>query len=226
MKNGKVIFINTPHPWLYDQKQQFPLGLLYAAAAVRNHGWETVIVDLAGRENDLADAPGIMQLVPGDAYAYCFGATFTDYPWCARVAAAIRSRRGTDGSYLIIIGGVHPTVTPELVDRKIFDVIYRGEAEIGLPAVLANPAIVNQHGVHSGTLLEELDDAPLPARDLLSPSSFKTASIFAHGDQKGRPGGTSIITSRGCPFCCSFCSSSEFWGERPVSVRPAISNTS
>ena len=56
---------------------------------------------------------------------------------------------------------------------------------------------------------KNLDDIPLPARDLLTMSYYSFPS-FSNKDTFETTG--LMFTSRGCPYNCSFCSSTEFWG--------------
>ena len=54
--------------------------------------------------------------------------------------------------------------------------------------------------------IQDLDATPFPARDLLPLGSYRER-------MNGRPT-TTLVTSRGCPFNCHFCSSSQFFGVR------------
>jgi anaerobic magnesium-protoporphyrin IX monomethyl ester cyclase len=54
--------------------------------------------------------------------------------------------------------------------------------------------------------IRDLDSLPFPARDLLPLSDY-------HEKMNGRPM-TTLVTSRGCPFDCEFCSASQFSGSR------------
>jgi radical SAM superfamily enzyme YgiQ (UPF0313 family) len=54
--------------------------------------------------------------------------------------------------------------------------------------------------------IRNLDELPFPARHLLKMNRYKTTMEII-----GVPG-ESIITSRGCPIGCTFCSASHLWG--------------
>ncbi len=67
--------------------------------------------------------------------------------------------------------------------------------------------------VIDGTQVDPLDDAPIPARDLLDFSRY-TRRIA------GKPA-TNLITSRGCPARCTYCQQVDLWGEGLRLMSPA-----
>ena len=61
-------------------------------------------------------------------------------------------------------------------------------------------------------VVEELDSLPFPARDLIDWELYR-GSRFHHLYTREELT-TSLLTSRGCPAKCIFCSSARFWGHR------------
>jgi len=129
----------------------------------------------------------------------------------------------------ILIGGSHITLLPRTLGKE-FDIAVMGEGEETLLELMKtflddnefnNKNLKNIKGIafhNSGKvvvnerrpLIEPLDKIPYPARDLfkmkeeyLMPRvSFSLTKISRS---------THILTSRGCPYNCVFCSSSCFW---------------
>ena len=58
-------------------------------------------------------------------------------------------------------------------------------------------------------LIADIDSIPFPALHLMPMDSYQPGALFSQG-VKGRSY-AKIITSRGCPSRCVFCSSSSFW---------------
>ncbi|MBF0206135.1 MAG: radical SAM protein [Oligoflexia bacterium] len=102
----------------------------------------------------------------------------------------------------IIIGGVHPTLLPE-ESLEFADWVVQGEGEEVIVDLLkygsSEKKIVTKH-------IEDLNKIPTPDFSLLSHSSNlplnKLMSIYP------------LITSRGCPFDCSFCSVTKTFGRK------------
>jgi radical SAM superfamily enzyme YgiQ (UPF0313 family) len=118
---------------------------------------------------------------------------------------------------IVVLGGPHPTLLPKetLESCKNIDYIVKGEGEERLVWLLEYLAgkrkKENLDGLafsESGEIvdlpqrshLENLDSMLFPARDLVS---IKKYSKFIESRKKPA---TTIITSRGCPFDCTYCS--------------------
>lgn len=91
----------------------------------------------------------------------------------------------------VIIGGMHATVMPEEAARHADQVVV-GEAETVILDVVEGR--ITDRIVHA-QCLKNLDDAPFPDYSLL-----KTHCDCAN-----------VLSTRGCPFCCSFCTTSRMF---------------
>lgn len=117
----------------------------------------------------------------------------------------------------ILVGGPHASILhrPMLERYPQLDVVVRHEAEETLPQVLERlesrrfddiPGVSwRERGMVRSTggapTIADLDTLPFPAYDL-----FPTQEL--------RGGGISVEAGRGCPFECTFCSTSTFFGRR------------
>lgn len=116
----------------------------------------------------------------------------------------------------VIMGGMHISALPSTLTSDM-DVAVIGEGEetiVDLVKLFCDKGnfdrdeLENIEGVafkrddrlivtNKRKLIEPLDSVPMPARDLLGINEK-----YAH-----------VVTSRGCPYRCTFCSSSRFWGK-------------
>ena len=113
---------------------------------------------------------------------------------------------------IIVCGGVHPTILPEcLVSSPQFDGIFRGECESSflefVSAVSQNSNYRNVDNfcyIDNGKLvmnklrqrLKSLEGLPFPDRDI-----YDYQAVI-----DGNEGVATIMTKRGCPFHCTYCS--------------------
>lgn len=121
---------------------------------------------------------------------------------------------------IIIMGGGHATFCYEdiLTENSPVDIVVRGEAEITLLELVVAGRSRNMWQSISGIafraegqivvttprkVIENLDSLPLPARylDVSIGIDCELQSEF-------------IVTTRGCPSTCYFCSSPDFWGRK------------
>jgi anaerobic magnesium-protoporphyrin IX monomethyl ester cyclase len=137
---------------------------------------------------------------------------------CIWFAQQLRSR-----CRLLVAGGPLPTCEPELF-LKYFDLVVRGEGEQTMQELLrafeegsdmADIAGIVTHSDAKGTLIftpereftRKLDHIPFPARALLPNQSY-----IRYGKKKYGFSITTVMSTRGCPYRCEFCSNVVFGG--------------
>jgi magnesium-protoporphyrin IX monomethyl ester (oxidative) cyclase len=140
-----------------------------------------------------------------------------------------RRIKAADTSVIVVAGGGHPTFLSELcMEDAPIDFIIRGEGEESFVDLLNRirkgqaldgvDGLVYRDGdsiranpkVH---LIEDLDSIAFPAHDLLDPERYFKAAL-PMGYTLLSPRSVPIVTSRGCPCLCTFCSSTHLWGKR------------
>ena len=119
----------------------------------------------------------------------------------------------------IMVGGHHVTLFKEKVFEKCFDFFFISEAEMAFVDFLEKygrkqdftkiPGLLfRQNGktIFTGDpeLTKDLDAIPFPARHLLKNEMYKLGTLY------GTQNYTSIMTTRGCPFQCVYCSNSVY----------------
>lgn len=116
------------------------------------------------------------------------------------LADAFRSR-----GVKVVLGGMHTSVLPEEAGQHA-DAVVMGEAEEIWPQLLSDLQAGRLRPIYRGQGYPRLAGLPLPRRDLFQRESY----VFPD----------TIYTTRGCPFGCTFCSVTSFFGgtyrSRPV----------
>jgi len=211
------LLLSTP-PWRTTEKWP-PLGLLYIAGAVKQaRGDEVVVVD-AFCQNLAPEqlVQRIMAVAPDVVGMNCSTHTFE-----AAMAVLAEVRRRLPDTK-IVLGGYHATFTaPDILrEYQFVDYIIRGEAEVAFPKLLGHieagtePADVE--GIVYRTadgvverplaLIEDLDSLPFPDRSLLGEVDY---GYWFQGIPLTFGRFTTISSSRGCPFSCTYCSCAAF----------------
>lgn len=184
----KTNLIVPPQTQLYDPQSYPHLGLLYLGAVLQKLGFDCRYVDLSTVE------PEEKIEVP-DADYHLISVVSATYESSKRVMGSIKSG-------FKVAGGFHPSLFPAetLRDLKV-DAVVVGEGEEVIVDVLKNKT----RGITFGGVVENLDKLPFPARELIPIHILRNLSNV-HGDAyKGDGAATTIVSSRGCCFRCSFC---------------------
>lgn len=205
------------------------LGLGYLATSLRNNGFDVEIWD--GVKKDMTKKKLKDRLKVLDYQV----AGFQTYTRSVKeVQECLEKVKANNPDVITIIGGPHPSGDPKGSMKFLrTDYAFRGEAEIGLVQLLKklngeqdvpfediNNLIWNNDGtVVSNPLkpIEDLDAVGIPSWDLINPNDYPYAPIGAFSKKTPL---TSISSTRGCPYRCTFCANNTIMG-RKVRARSA-----
>jgi len=209
--SARKTFVKTA---LYSPINAFvpPLGLLYLARMVEQQGHTVEVIDFnAEKFNEASFQRAILS---SDAV----GMTLLSKPKEIENSIAIAQKiHQLDSDIPLILGGPHCNFFPEQALRDHHaDVCVQGEGEyiIGpLVEVLEGkrnpssiPGLVYRQNdtIYKNELqppIMDLDQLPYPSRHLVS--KYEYGYIFGTKIMDGKV--TSLISSRGCPYRCTFC---------------------
>jgi len=194
----KIILIYLPHPYLARPGSHAPLGLMYIASSLENKGIDVEIRNYTSftTEGAIADLP--------EADVYGISVTSLELLQANRFAFKIKEKYF---SSVVGLGGPG-TYTEEYVDFDIIDFICKGDGEYTILDILSDIKKKDIKKIYDGKTVKNIDNLSFPARHLLSTDSG--GNIFAYNKKYQKGGSTMIVSSRGCPFKCSFCCAPHF----------------
>jgi radical SAM superfamily enzyme YgiQ (UPF0313 family) len=143
-----------------------------------------------------------------DANIICFSCTSPQYKHALWLAKQIKKKNN-----LIVFGGIHSSALPNLVlkDDPI-DIVVIGEGEKSMVKIveMAAEGVKISKQTYQFDYIEDINSIPFPDRRTIK---NERNIEEAYNDSGIRI--TSILSSRGCPFKCSFCCSHCLWGRTP-----------
>lgn len=211
-----------------------PLGLAYLGAYLEKEGYPVKILDALALGKDNVKTRGkltrfglspnqvrkeIKNFSPDIVGVSVMFTAFTDDAYeVAKLAKEVNPR------IITVFGGAHVSINPKaILKNKNVDIAVKGEGEVTFLNLIRKlekgKSLDKVTGITyrqsrkiiqkpSTPFIKNLDDLPFPARHLLPMELYDDPN----DSFSMRHPGTSMITSRGCPGHCVYCSIHTVWG--------------
>lgn len=216
----KILLINPPrkneiignNPTLIEEERGYnpPLGLLYLAGYLRNHSpYKTKVIDAQVEELSYDELNKEIELFDPDVVGItAMSFTMLDVLKTMRIVKAYNKK------IKVVLGGPHAHLFPdESIELEDVDFVVLGEGEVTFKELLDHiddtitlreiPGLVF---IDKGQIIktavkppiQNIDALPFPDRQAVPYKKY--TSILSKGGCV-----TTIFTSRGCPYKCTFC---------------------
>lgn len=215
-----------------------PFGICCIAGYLKHNGFSVKILDTAISGLNVEHLLGEIRALQPRAIG--ISSLTLSFHWAVKLAQALRS---AFRDILLVIGGHHATIARDtlLSDYPVFDLLVYGEGERTMLELMSefrrynydakgflkdSRCLASINGIvfkadnHPKATsprepIDDLDSLPDPAWDILDMRKY----IPLPNSYKRKPA-INIITTRGCPYNCSFCSSSAVFGRRIRRMSP------
>lgn len=193
-------------------KPYAPLGILYLSSHLRNKGFDVEIYD--STFGSCEELSRLLDAGPPGAVGI-YGNLMT------RPNVIAIAQRAHDAGWRVILGGPEPANYAAQYLESGADVVVEGEGETALEALMATgldpvcwpgiPGIIFRGADGSpvrtppAPLIRDLDAQPWPDRERIDIAQYLQVWRKHHGK-----GSVSLITARGCPYKCNWCSHSVY----------------
>jgi radical SAM superfamily enzyme YgiQ (UPF0313 family) len=204
-----------------ERERHLPLGPLYVTRALEDAGFA---VDFRDYQMQEADEPfssdAVVRFLADPAPVVGFSCMANLLPF---TLLAMRDFKRAHPDRTLVLAGVGATSVERQVLERVpgVDVVVRGEAEVSAPLLLGalkhGGALADVPGISfrdGGTIRHNARPPRLRDLDAIPPPAY-------HHVDLARYSGFGVITSRGCPYRCTFCSVAPIWDHKAFHRSPA-----
>ena len=230
-KLPKVLLVNPPqkiYPHAWNSGLYFPVGLLYVAGVVREicelKILDCMVDDFEIKKYDTYELQGTPENIIRDTIKEfnpdIVGITIPFTSQSDNGLNVCNIVKEIKEDYIVVLGGPDPSIRYDyLLNNSKADFCVVGEGEETFPEIINNfsegKEITGIQGIayKKGTeivkmdrpFIKDLDKLPFPAYDLINVKEYLKSEFFYAG-RMYEPLKMTIISSRGCPYNCVFCS--------------------
>ncbi len=205
---GRLMKVALISPFWDTANPYPPLGLAYLGAVMEKEGHIARIFDMT-LESEMPFEKKMEEIIAFSPEIAGISAMSHTYANALDIARFLKSKLGIS----IVLGGPHPTIMPEVALRNEYiDFVVIGEGEETFLKMCRNFQKRDFHGIDGlcykenekliiqpkNQFIGDLDLLPLPARHLLMLDNYGLKDDF--GNRMA-----TIISSRGCPYRCTYC---------------------
>jgi len=217
-----------------------PLGLAYLAASIRTAGYDVEILDILiegyDREEEVGnntfiygiESDKIRRIIEKSA-PDIIGISCIISNRAREVSSICRTAKEALPDIPVVVGGQHPTGAPEMVMNPDIDYLLRGECDHTFVDLIETLNSGNELSAVKGIVFKQdkgffinpvqdfpdVNSLPRPAWDLLKLEKYWTTGMCDYEiGATGKKKFMIMITSRGCPHKCYFCTSPNMSGRR------------
>ena len=216
----KITFLNPPQT---NSKYKFlgvvapSLGIGYMAAVLEKNGYDVDVLDASALELSYDEIGEEIQKRNPDIVSI---SALT--PTIGVALDSADKIKNVKPDTIVVLGGYHPTFEYKSVLKEpSVDIVVRGEGEYTMLELVQSIEngrdLVNVQGLAfldesddslivtpDRPIIKDLDELPFPAFHLFPMEKYRILNITTNV--------ATIITTRGCPMQCSFCSSAALHG--------------
>ncbi|NQT18592.1 MAG: B12-binding domain-containing radical SAM protein [Planctomycetes bacterium] len=209
----------------YNNTYYPPLGVLYIVSTLEANGFDADVLDAS--LDTLSDDRIIDEIRRRDPDVIGLSCTTHTRFEMRDVAAAIKD---AFPDKFIVVGGPHVSFCPEeTLENTAVDAVIIGEGEMKTLDLFSGKPQAEIPGLayrDNGRIvvnpnrgfIRNLDSLPSPARHKIDLNRYPGYSTLRHRT-------THVLSNRGCPFGCLYCSATFFWGKitRSLSAEKVLS---